>query len=49
MLSALGGRTPPAALDELTRLAYKGPTPVENTLRAGGNPLNALVGTGGDQ
>jgi hypothetical protein len=39
VLSALGGRTPPAALDELTRLAYKGPTTVENMLRAGGNPL----------
>ena len=39
VLTALGGRTPPAALDELTRLAYKGPTTVENTLRAGGNPL----------
>ena len=40
VLKALGGRAPPAALDELTRLAYKGPKPVEDTLRAGGNPLN---------
>jgi soluble lytic murein transglycosylase-like protein len=39
VLAAIGGRTPPAALDELTRLAYKGPTTVKNTLRAGGNPL----------
>ena len=39
VLAAIGGRTPPAALDELTRLAYKGPKPVEDTLRAGGNPL----------
>ena len=38
VLKALGGRAPPAALDELTRLAYKGPTPVE--VRLGGNPLN---------
>jgi len=32
----------PAALDELTRLAYKGPTPVKSVLRRGGNPLTEL-------
>lgn len=38
--SALGGRPPPAPLDEITRLAYKGPTPVVNALKRGENPLN---------
>ena len=32
----------PAALDELTRLAYKGPTAVYSVLRRGGNPLTEL-------
>jgi len=42
VLAAIAGRSPPAALDELTRLAYKGPTTVENVLRKGGNPLTSL-------
>lgn len=33
----------PAALDELTRLAYKGPAAVESVLHRGGNPLTALA------
>lgn len=32
----------PAALDELTRLAYKGPEAVKSVLRRGGNPLTEL-------
>jgi Transglycosylase SLT domain len=39
VLSALAGRTPPAPLDELTRLAYKGPTAVYSALAKGQNPL----------
>jgi hypothetical protein len=38
--AALGGRSPPAPLDEITRLAYKGPAPVVNALKRGENPLN---------
>lgn len=32
----------PAPLDELTRLAYKGPSAVYSVLRRGGNPLTEL-------
>ncbi len=32
----------PAPIDELTRLAYKGPSFVYNSLRRGGNPLTEL-------
>lgn len=39
MLKALGGRPLPAALDEITRLAYKNPSVVGNALRRGENPL----------
>jgi hypothetical protein len=39
VLRALGGRSPPAALDEITRLSYKGPTTVLAALRRGENPL----------
>jgi hypothetical protein len=39
VLSALGGRAPPAPLDELTRLAYKGPTAVDGALAKGQNPM----------
>lgn len=38
VLDALGGRTPPIPLDEITRLAYKGPSTVYAALRAGKNP-----------
>lgn len=39
VLSALAGRTPPAPLDEITRLAYKGPTAVDGALAKGQNPM----------
>ncbi|OHD23640.1 MAG: hypothetical protein A2Y38_01425 [Spirochaetes bacterium GWB1_59_5] len=39
VLRALGGRPLPAALDEITRLAYKGPSTVLAALRRGENPL----------
>lgn len=42
LLAALGGRHPPAPLDVLTRLAYKGPSSVNAVLRRGDNPLSAL-------
>jgi hypothetical protein len=42
VLDALGGRSPPAPLDELVRLSYKGPAPVESALRRGQNPLQVL-------
>lgn len=38
VLENLGGRTPPIPLDEITRLAYKGPSTVYAALRAGKNP-----------
>lgn len=40
VLQALGGRRPPAALDEIVRLAYKGPNAVISALHDGANPLN---------
>ena len=43
VLSALGGRTPPLPIDWLTRLAYKGPTTIENVLRNGQNPATAVL------
>ena len=36
--TALGGRSPPAPLDELVRFAYKGPASVESALRVGQEP-----------
>ena len=39
VLRALSGKTPPAPLDELTRLAYKGPSAVTKALAAGQNPM----------
>ena len=40
VLEALGGRTPPAPVDIITRLAYKGPKTVLGVLRRGENPIN---------
>lgn len=40
--NALGGRSPPAPLDELVRLSYKGPAAVEGALRRGQNPVTTL-------
>lgn len=40
VLTALGGRNPPIPLDQIVRLAYKGPTTVEDALRRGQNPAN---------
>lgn len=40
ILEALGGRTPPAPLDIITRLAYKGPKTVFGVLKRGENPIN---------
>jgi soluble lytic murein transglycosylase-like protein len=37
--AAAAGRSLPAALDVLVRLAYKGPAPVTSALRHGANPL----------
>jgi hypothetical protein len=38
--AALGGRTPPIPLDQIVRLAYKGPTTVVAALQRGQNPAN---------
>jgi hypothetical protein len=38
ILRALAGRTPPAPLDEILRLSYKGPAAVLSLLRAGRDP-----------
>jgi len=40
VLVALGGRKPPAPIDVITRLAYKGPATVKSALRRGENPVN---------
>jgi soluble lytic murein transglycosylase-like protein len=40
ILKALGGRRPPAPLDEILRLSYKGPATVYAALRAGRNPAD---------
>lgn len=40
VLNALGSRQAPAPLDEIVRLAYKGPATVTNALRRGENPLS---------
>lgn len=39
VVQALGPRKAPAPLDEIVRLAYKGPSPALNALRRGENPL----------
>ncbi len=38
VLRALGGRSPPIPLDQIVRLSYKGPSPVLQMLKRGGNP-----------
>src|SRR5512144_3187010 len=40
VLEALGGRTPPAPIDIITRLAYKGPKTVLRALHQGENPIH---------
>lgn len=40
VVKALAGRTPPAPIDVLVRLAYKGPGPVGKALREGRDPRN---------
>ncbi len=42
VLTALGGRAPPAPLDQLVRLSYKGPAAVTSALRQKQNPVTAL-------
>lgn len=42
VLSTLGGRSPPAPLDELVRLSYKGPASVLAALKRGQNPAATL-------
>lgn len=43
VLAALAGRRPPAPIDVITRLAYKGPSTVEAALRRGENPVTSLA------
>lgn len=42
VLAALGGHQPPAPIDVLLRLAYKGPAAVTSALRRGQNPVQTL-------
>jgi soluble lytic murein transglycosylase-like protein len=42
VLAALGGRTPPAPLDLLVRMAYKGPATIYAALRRGENPVQTV-------
>ncbi len=39
VLKAIGGQTPKAPVDVITRLAYKGPRTVVNAIHAGKNPI----------